>query len=61
VNEIEIRANAMLEELDIQRKILGNRCATLAADLAIAKAQLEQAHAALAEAQKQGTEKPANA
>ena len=40
MNEIEIKANAMLSELTEQRNILGNRCAQLAAELAVANARI---------------------
>jgi hypothetical protein len=41
VNELEIRANAMLAEVRQQRDFAYNRCASLCADLAIAAGQIE--------------------
>ena len=42
MNELEIRGNAMIAELTVQRNSALDRCAVLAADLAIAKARLKQ-------------------
>ena len=42
MNELEIRGNALISELTIQRNSALDRCAVLAADLAIAQARLKQ-------------------
>ena len=52
MNELEIRGNALISELTVQRNSALDRCAVLAADLAIAQARLKQAET-------EKTEKPA--
>lgn len=40
MDELEIRANAMLAEVRQQREFYANRCASLSADLALANGQI---------------------
>lgn len=42
MNEQEVRMNAAIQELAAQNSALTNRAVALAADLAIAKAELEE-------------------
>ncbi len=49
---IELRANAMLQELSVQRFILGDRAANIAVELAEARAEIEKLNARIAELEK---------
>lgn len=44
MNEIEVRANAMLAEIHALLSAATQRCATLAAELAVTKKALEEAN-----------------
>lgn len=47
MNELEARVNAMLQEMQAQRDILGLRAANLAAELATAKVRIAELEAQL--------------
>ena len=40
MTDIEIKANAMLQELSVQRQMLGDRATLLAFELALARAEI---------------------
>lgn len=42
MNDLELRGNAMLQELGIQRRMLGDRAAELAAENAALQAEIER-------------------
>ena len=52
MSDIELRANAMLEELRRQREFAYNRCAFLYADLSMAAAEIVTLKARIAELEK---------
>lgn len=49
MNANEIRVNAMLQELAIQRSVMGDRAANLAADSAMLRAEVEKLRKRVAE------------
>lgn len=49
MNDLELRANAMLAEITAQRNMALDRCAVMAADLAHAQAKIKELEAKPAE------------
>lgn len=52
MNANEIRVNAMLQELAIQRSVMGDRAANLAADNAVLRAEVDGLKKRVAELEK---------